>query len=77
MRKILAQSLILSRINYSIVLYKNAPAYLIKRLERLQNAAVGYVHMLYSNEKDVISLHWLPIIELINFEISKLAHKGL
>ena len=77
MRKILAQSLILSRINYSIVLYKNAPAYLIKRLERLQNAAVGYVHMLYSNEKDVISLRWLPIIELIDFEISKLAHKGL
>ena len=73
----LAESLILSRINYGIVLYKNALAYLIKRIQRLQNAAAGYVLMRYSNEKDVISLNWLPIIELIDFEISKLAYKAL
>ena len=62
----LAESLILSRINYGIVLYKKALAYLIKRIQRLQNAAAGYVLMRYSNEKDVISLNWLPIIELIS-----------
>ena len=73
----LAESIILSRINYGIVLYKNAPAYLIKCIQRLQNAAAGYVLTRYSNEKDVISLNWLPIIELIDFEISKLAHKAL
>ena len=33
--------------------------------------------MRYANEKDVISLNWLPIIEQIDFEISKLAHKAL
>ena len=77
MGKTLAESSILSRINYGIVLYKNAPAYLIKRIQRLQNTAAGYVLMCYSNEKDVISLNWLPIIELIDFEISKLAHKAL
>ena len=76
-QKMLAESLILSRINYGIVLYKNAPAYLIKRIQRLQNAAAGYVLMRYSNEKDVISLNLLPVIELIDFEISKLAHKAL
>ena len=59
------------------MLYKNAAAYLIKRIQRLQNAAAGYVLTHYSNEKDVISLNWLPIIELIDFEISKLAHKAL
>ena len=73
----LAESLILSRINYGILLYKNAPAYLIKHIQRLQNTATGYVLMHYSNEKDVISLNWLPIIELIDFEISKLAYKAL
>ena len=73
----LAESPILPRINYGIVHYENAPAYLIKRIQRLQNAAAGYVLMCYSNEKDIISLNWLPIIELINFEISKLAYKAL
>ena len=76
-RKMLSESLILSIINYGIVLYKNAPAYLIKRLQRLQNVAASYVLTRYSNEKDVISLNWLPIIELIDFEISKLAHNTM
>ena len=33
--------------------------------------------MRYSNEEDAISLNWLPIIELIDFQVSKLAHKAL
>ena len=77
MRKMLAESLILSRINYGIVLYKNAPAYFIKRIQRLQNNAAGSVLMRYSNEEDAISLNWLPIIELIDFQVSKLAYKAL
>ena len=76
-QKMLAESLILSRINYGIVLYKKATAYLIKRIQRLQNAAAGYVLICYSNEKDVISLNWLHIIELIGSKISKLAYKAL
>ena len=73
----LAESPRISRINYGIVLYKNAPAYLIKLIQRPQNAAAGYVLTRYSNEKDVISLNWLLIIELVDFEISKLTHKAL
>ena len=76
-RKMITESLILSRINYGIVLYKNAPAYLIKRIQRLQNAAAGYVLTYYSDEKDPISLNCSTIIELIDFEISKLEHKAL
>ena len=76
-QKILVESLILSRINYGLAVYKTAPAYLIKRIQRLQNAAADYVLMRYSNGKDVISLNWLPIIEVIDFEISELAHKAL
>ena len=74
-RKMLAESSILSRINYGIVFYKNA--YLIKRIQRLLNAAAGCVLMRYSSEKDVMSLNWLPIIELTDIEISKLAWKAL
>ena len=55
--KMPAESLILSGINYGIVLYKKAPAFLIKHFKRLQNAAAGYDLMLYSNEKDVIYLN--------------------
>ena len=73
----LAESLTLLRINYGIILYKNVPAYLIKWIQRLLNAAAGYVLMCYSNEKVVIFLNWLPIIELIDFEISQLAYKAL
>ena len=73
----LAQSLKLSRINYGIILYKNAPACLIKCIQRLQNAAAGYVLMRYFDEKDAISLNWLPIIQLIDFDISKFAYKTL
>ena len=73
----MCESLILLRISYGIVLHKNAPAYLIIRIQRLQNAAAGYVLMRCSNEKDVIFLNLLTIIELIDFEISKLAHKAL
>ena len=74
-RKMLAESTILSRINYGIVFYKNA--YLIKRIQRVRNAAAGCVLMRYSSEKDVMSLNWLPVIELTDIEISKLAYKAL
>ena len=64
-RKMPTESLILLRINYDIVLYKNAPAYLIKHIQRLQNAAAGYVLMRYFNEKDVISLNCYPLLNLL------------
>ena len=73
----LAESLILSRINYGIILYRKALAELIKHIQRLQNAAAGSILMRYCNEKDVISLNRLLITELIDFEISKLAYKAL
>ena len=69
MRKMLAELLILSRIIYGFVLYKNAPAYLIKRIQRLQKDAAGPVLMCYSNEEHADSLNWLTTIEPIDFEV--------
>ena len=50
------------------------PIYLVKRLQRVQNCAVGYV---IGNAIDVVNLNWLPILEGIEYIISKLGYQGL
>ena len=37
--------------------------YLVKRLQRVQNCAAGYVLGSYANAVDVANLKWLPILE--------------
>ena len=44
LRQSLAQSLILSRVNYCNVLFSDAPQYLLKKLQKLQNAAARFVY---------------------------------
>ena len=44
LRRSLAQSLILSRINYCNVLLSDAPQYLLKKLQKLQNTAARFVY---------------------------------
>ena len=76
-RKSLAESLILSRINYCIVVHSQIPKYLQNRLQCLQNCAAGYVLGKYTNTLDVINLNWLPVAENTEFNVSKLAYQGL
>ena len=76
-RKSLAECLVLSKINYGIELYKNAPEYLKVRLQRLQKSTAGYVLGKYAKQIDVVNLKWLPIHEQIDFSIVKLAFKSL
>ena len=76
-RKTLAEALILSKINYCNVVYGQLPKYLINRLQRVQNATVGYVYGRYAKTLDVINLNWLPIEENIAMNTIKLAHKSL
>ena len=71
-RKSLAESLVLSRINYCNVVYGQLPLYLLKRLQRVQNCAAGYVFGRCGKIEDVIKLHWLPIRENINYNIARL-----
>ena len=54
-RKCLAESLALSRINYYSVVYGHIPNYLVKRLQRVQNYAAGYVLGRYANAADVVN----------------------
>ena len=58
-RKILAEALILSKINYCNVLYGQLPKYLINRLQRVQHTTAGYEYGRYAKTLDVINLNWL------------------
>ena len=77
LRKSLAQSLIISKIDYGNELLKDAPQYLIKRLQKVQNAAAGFVICRKANVSDVIELGWLPVQERICLSLANLAHKAL
>ena len=76
-RKNLVESLILSRIDYGNVIYKNITLTQLSRLQRLQNSAAGYVIGRYAKVNDVISLKWLPIKERIEFAFAKMSFKAL
>ncbi|XP_066930768.1 uncharacterized protein [Clytia hemisphaerica] len=76
-RKSLAEAIVLSKIAYSIVVFGQIPDYLLNRLQRIQNIAAGYVLNRYATLKDVVDLQWLPIKELIDFNVSKLVYKAL
>ena len=70
-KKTLAESLILSKLNYCNIIYAQVPQYLLNRLQRLQTCAAGYVFQKYAKTKDVIDLKWLPIEENISYNIAR------
>ena len=76
-RKCLAESLVLSRLNYCIVVYGQLPRYLRNRLQRVQNCAAGYVFGRYRRILDVVNLNWLPVDENIEYSIVKLSYKAI
>ena len=76
-RKILAESLIISRINYCIVVHSQIPKLIHIRSQPLQNFAAEYVLGKYANALDLINLNQLPVTENTEFNVSKLAYQGL
>ena len=76
LRKSLAESLVLSKIDYSIAVLKGSPSYLIKRLQKLQNSTAGYVFGRYSSIEDVSRLKWLSINNRLDFTLAKMAFKS-
>ena len=75
-RKCRDESLVVSRINYCNVVYGQMPHYLVKRLQRVQNDAAGYVLGRYANAIDVVNLNLLPILESTEYNIRKLTYQG-
>ena len=67
----------LSKIDYNDVVSSPVPEYLLKRLQRVQFAAAGFVFNRYARFTDVVSLGWLPILERRNYHLAKLAYKAM
>ena len=76
-KKQLAQSLILSRLDYNNIVYHPLPAYQQKKLQRVQNSTASFVTNIYSTEKDVLKLGWLPINERVQFNPLKSSHQAM
>jgi len=75
-RKTLAETMILSKLNYGNVVFAQIPKYQIERLQKIQNIAAGYVFSRYAILNDVVQLKWLPVKEYIEFNTAKLVHKS-
>ena len=69
LKKQLVECLILLRLDYNISVLDPLPAYLIKRLSRVQLCAAAFVNNKYAGENDIINLGWLPIPEHCEYTI--------
>ena len=76
-RKHLAESLVLSKLNYACTVFHPLPVYLVKRLQRLQNACAGFVTRKFGGLEDIINLNWLPVKENVEFNILKLSNSRI
>ena len=75
--KSLVQSLVLSKLNFNDTVTYPLPIFLQKRMQRVQNAAAGFVLNRYCSEEDVLNLGWLPTLENTQLNILKLGHRAL
>ena len=76
-KKSLVQSLVLSKLNFNDTVTYPLPMFLQKRMQRVQNAASGFVLNRYCSEEDVLQLGWLPTLENTKLNILKLRHRAL
>ena len=76
-RKHLAESLIISKIDYGNQICSNTSQNAMMLLQTLLKATRPFRNGHYSNSLGVILFVWLPINERIDFSIIKLGHKAL
>ena len=78
LRKHLAESLILSRLDYCDIVMFPLPQHLLKRLQRIQFAAASFVTGRYVNSfESLLKLDWLPARQRRDQHLLKTAHKAL
>ena len=76
-KKQLATTLILSKLDYGNVVTSNLPRHLLKSLQKVQNAAAGFVLRRHATTEDVIKLSWLPIQQRLEYSLAVLAYKSI
>ena len=78
LRKQLAESLVLAKIDYGDQVYTPLTVMLQKRLQRVQFAAASFVTGHYVKSiKDILKLGWLPIEEIRDLNLFKQIFKAL
>ena len=70
-KKQLAESLILSKLDYNDIVRYPTHDYLIKCLQRVQLAAAGFVCKKFADLHDILKLKWLPIAERQEYHLAK------
>ena len=70
--KQLAESLILSKLEYCIELLFDIPKYKKQQLQKLQNAAAGFILNKNTDINDVINIKWLPTEERLEYFLAEL-----
>ena len=76
-RKELVQTLILSKVDYGNIVFNPIPKTLQSRLQKVMNAAAGFVWNRHSKENDCIKLSWLPIEERLEYSAAVAGFKGV
>ena len=78
LRKHLAESLVLSRLGLSDVVFYQLTENLLKKLQRIQFSAASFVTGHYVNSVNTLfKLGWLPLIQRRDWHLLKAAHKAL
>jgi hypothetical protein len=78
LRKQLAESLVLSKLNYCDTVFYLLSDFLLKRLQRLQFAAASFILGRYVNTTaDILKLGWLPLKELRDYSLLKCVYKAI
>ena len=73
----LAKSLVLSKLHFNDTVTYPLPAFLQKKVQRVQNAAASFVLNRFCSERDVLEVGWLPTLERTQYNTVKLVHKAL
>ena len=76
-KKSLAQSLVLSKLHFNDTVTYPLPAFLQKKVQRVQNAAASFVLNRFCSERNVLEVGWLVTLERTQYNIMNLVHKAL
>ena len=76
-RKRLAESLVLSLIDFNDIVCHPIPRYLTQWLQRAQLATASFVYNHYADMSDVLKLGWLPISYRRDYRITRTIWKAL
>ena len=76
-RKQLAESLTLSKLDYCNKLLFDIPKYTKQQLQKVKNAAADFVLNTYANINDVINIKWLPIEKRLEYSLAVMGFKAI